>query len=71
MHRNDILALVTLLVGVASLAADSTFSGELTALFGVYTPKILAVLGLLGMVGSQVIRVLSVPTQAAPPQKGP
>lgn len=65
MHRNDVIALITLLVGIASLAADSTFSSELSALFGAATPKILAVLGILGTVGSQVIRILNVPTPAS------
>ncbi len=62
MHRNDILSLASLLVGIASLATDSAFSGALSSLLPGNAAKIaLAVLGILGMVASQVIRVYSVP----------
>ncbi len=63
MHRNDIVAVLLMVVGISSLTTDAAFQSELSSLFGSAAPKVLAVLGIVGTVGSQIIRILSVPTQ--------
>jgi hypothetical protein len=62
VHKIDALALLSTVVGVLSLATDATFSTELSTLFGAYAPKILALLSVLGLVCSQVLRVYGNPT---------
>ncbi len=60
LHRNDILSLASLLVGLASSAA------ALTPVLSSFLPAhvaniVLGVLGAVGILASQVIRVYSVP----------
>ena len=60
LHRNDILSLASLLVGLASSAA------ALTPVLSSFLPEhvaniILGALGVAGILASQVIRVYSVP----------
>lgn len=61
MDRNDIISLCSLVAGIGALAADVGFKSELTSLFGVHTPAVLAGVGLAGTIASQVVRILSVP----------
>lgn len=67
MHKNDVLSILSLVVGISSLATDAAFSNQLSTLLGGSAPGILAVLGLLGTVAAQVIRILSVPTSPSVP----
>jgi hypothetical protein len=61
-HPVDIAAILTTLVGVSALAADSTFQTELTSLFGAQAHKIVAIIGVLGLVSSQLLRVYGAPS---------
>ena len=63
MHKYDVLALLSVLVGVGSLSADTAFGTQLNALFGSHDATIaLSALGLLGIVASQILRVLGSPS---------
>lgn len=70
MHRNDVIAILSTLVGVASLASDGAFGTSLDTVLGSHIATIaLAALGIVGMVAGQVIRALNAPAQtpATPP----
>lgn len=75
MHKNDVLALCSTIVGIGSLAGDSTLGGYLDTALGNHATSItLAVIGALGVIAGQVLRVLGAPTTvtpAAPPQGAP
>lgn len=62
MHKIDLAAILTLIVGICSLSADATFSSSLSTLLGGHATQILAVLGVLGTVASTVLRVYGNPT---------
>jgi hypothetical protein len=64
MNRLDVAALATLAVGVSSLALDSTFKSNVSLMAGPHAPEILAAIGTVGMIGSQIIRVLGSPSTA-------
>ncbi len=61
-HPLDIASILSLIVGLSSIVADSVFQSSLTALFGSYSPKIVAALGLAGLISSQVLRVIGAPS---------
>lgn len=61
-HPLDIASLLSLLVGLSSIALDAAFQSNLTALFGSYSPKIVAGMGLAGLLASQVLRVIGAPS---------
>lgn len=62
MHKFDAIALLSTFVGVSSLATDATFSAQLSTLFGAHASTILALLGVLGVMAAQVLRVYGNPT---------
>lgn len=64
MHRIDLLAILSLIVGISSLSADATFSAQLSTMLGGHASQVLAVLGMLGTVASTVLRVYGNPTTA-------
>lgn len=80
MHKNDIIALLSTITGVCSLASDGAFGSALDKLVGSHAASIgLAALGVIGMVAGQIIRSLNVPAgstasvqppAAQPPQNG-
>jgi len=62
VHPLDLASILSLIVGLSSIVADSVFQSSLTAIFGSYSPKIVAFLGMAGMVSSQVLRVIGAPS---------
>ncbi len=62
IHPLDLASVLSLIVGLSSIVADSVFQSSLTAIFGSYSPKIVAVLGLAGTLASQVLRVIGAPS---------
>jgi hypothetical protein len=72
LNKQDLSAILLTVGGVASLAADTGFKADLIALFGPNVSGVLAVMGLVGLVSAQIVRVISNPsitTPAAEPQK--
>jgi hypothetical protein len=65
MHKLDIAALLSTLVGVSSLAADAGFQSALAPLLGGYAHQVLAVLALLGLISAQVLRAIGSPSTTA------
>lgn len=66
MHRNDLISLCSLLVGISSAVAVPSIGTSLNIVTAGHGPLALSILAVLGVVASQVIRVYSVPT---PPSK--
>ncbi len=64
MHRSDIISLCSMLVGIASAVSIPGFGDNLDAISGGHGKTLLSIIAVLGVVGAQVIRVLSNP--AAP-----
>jgi hypothetical protein len=62
MHKFDILAIITQFAGLTTLASDVTFQSSLSTLFGSASPKILAVIGLLAVLASTVLRIAGSPS---------
>lgn len=62
MHKLDLAAILSTLVGISALAADSSFKDALTALFGPETAHVLSILSIIGLVGGQVLRVIGSPS---------
>jgi hypothetical protein len=62
MHKADIIAILSRVAGLGILATDATFTSALTTLFGPYGTKIIAVIGLVAIIATDIIRVQSVPT---------
>jgi hypothetical protein len=62
MHKIDVFTLLSAIVGFASLSADAAFSGQVSLLFGTHGTTVLAVLGLVGTLAAQVLRILGNPT---------
>ncbi len=64
MHRNDILALASLIVGLASAFTVGTpGAAMLDTITAGHGALALAILGALGIIGNQVIRMLNAPAQ--------
>ena len=61
-HPLDIASILSLMVGLSSIALDSAFQSNLTALFGSYSPKIVAGIGMLGLLASQILRIYGAPS---------
>ena len=82
MTRNDIVALASTIAGVCALASAAGFQQSIDALAPGWGVKVVAVLGILGLVAGQITRTLSnpsppqgmvsvnAPKNAAPPQNG-
>jgi hypothetical protein len=62
VHKLDLAAILSTLVGISALAADSTFKGALTAILGPDTSHVLSILSIVGLVGGQVLRVVGSPS---------
>ncbi len=62
LHKLDIAALLSSLVGISSLATDAAFQTALAPLLGGNAHEVLAVLGLIGIVSSQVLRTIGAPS---------
>jgi hypothetical protein len=62
MTRNDIISLCAQIAGIAALASAAGFQGAIDAVFPGWGVKTVAVLGLVGLVAGQVVRVLSNPS---------
>lgn len=72
MHRSDILAVLSILVGVSSLAANQAFADQINILMPAHGRLIVASLGVIGLVSGQIIRVFSNPSPPpSPPQGNP
>jgi hypothetical protein len=67
MHKFDLFALLSAVVGFASLSADAAFSTQVSTLFGSNGTTVLAVLGMVGTLAAQVLRILGNPTTTTPP----
>ena len=72
LHKLDIASLLSTLVGISALATDAAFQTALAPLLGGSAHEVLAVLGLIGIVSSQVLRTIgspsTTPVGAAPAQ---
>jgi hypothetical protein len=66
VHKLDLAAVLSTLVGISALAADSTFKDALTTLLGPQTAPILSALSIIGLVGGQVLRVVGSPSGLRP-----
>ena len=63
MHRNDLLALLSVLIGIGSLATDAAFGAQINTIFGGHAGSIvLASIGAIGVIASQVLRVFGSPS---------
>lgn len=62
LHPLDLSAVLTTVIGVAALTANSVFQSELTALFGSWSPKITAFIGLTGLIAPILLRVHGAPS---------
>lgn len=62
MHKYDVAAILTIIVGIGSIATTAAFGQQLADLFGPVAPKVLAAIGLVSTVASVVLRVLSNPS---------
>ncbi len=62
MHRNDLISLCSLLVGISSAVAVPSVGSSLNVVTGGHGQLALSILAVLGVVAAQVIRVYSVPT---------
>lgn len=65
MHKLDVAAILSTLVGVGALATDSAFQGALVALLGHSAPQVLALLSVVALVGGQVLRAIGSPSMAS------
>lgn len=63
MHKLDIVAIISRIAGLSILASDATFASSINAIAGPYGPKIVAILGLVAVVATDIIRVIAVPTK--------
>jgi len=66
VHKLDLAAILSTLVGISALAADSSFKEALTALLGPQTGPVLSALSIIGLVGGQVLRVVGSPSGVSP-----
>jgi hypothetical protein len=65
MHKLDIAALLSTLVGVSSLAADAGFQAALAPLLGGHAQQALSIVALIGLVSAQVLRAIGSPSTTA------
>lgn len=63
MHSLDITAVLLRAAGLSTLVADQTFTSSINTLFGANGSKIIAVLALIAIIATDVIRVNTVPAQ--------
>jgi len=63
MHKNDLRALLLTFVGIGSLATDASFGKEIATIAGTGAPIVLAIVGVVGSVAAQILRVQGAPTQ--------
>lgn len=67
IHPADLIAVISRIAGLAAIATDITFQKSLTTLFGAQATTILAIIGLIGIIATDIIRVTNVPTQNGTP----
>lgn len=67
IHPADLIAILSRIAGLTAIATDMTFQKSLTTLAGPNATTILAVLGLVGIIATDIIRVTTVPTQNGTP----
>jgi hypothetical protein len=66
LHPLDTSAILTTIVGVSALTANSVFQAQLTAIFGSHTEQVLALLGLAGLIAPILLRVYGAPSVSPP-----
>lgn len=66
IHPLDTTAILTTIVGVSALTANSVFQAQLTAIFGSHTEQVLALLGLAGLIAPIILRVCGAPSTTSP-----
>jgi hypothetical protein len=66
VHPLDLSAILTTIVGVSALTANSVFQSQLTAIFGAHTQQALAVIGLAGLIAPILLRVYGAPSTTPP-----
>jgi hypothetical protein len=66
IHPLDTTAILTTIVGVSALTANSVFQTQLTALFGSHAEQVLALLGLAGLIAPIILRVCGAPSVSPP-----
>lgn len=64
MHKNDLLALLSCVAGVGSLATDVAFGSDLNKALGPHAAAVLAGIGATGLIANQLIRVLNAPAHS-------
>ncbi len=62
LHKLDLMALLARVAGLSILASDATFQSSIASLAGSYAPKIIAVLGLVSLLATDVLRIIGSPT---------
>jgi hypothetical protein len=62
LHPLDLSAVLTTIIGVSALTANSVFLGQLTAIFGSHTQQVLAIVGLAGLIAPVLLRVYGAPS---------
>lgn len=65
MHKNDLTAILTTIVGVGALATDAAFGTYLQTIFGSSANVILAGFGAAGLVAATIARVLGSPSSTS------
>jgi hypothetical protein len=69
MHWLDKLSLASISTGIIAIASDATFNDALANFPGSH--RVLGVIGIIGVVLSQVARIIGAPSQNDPPQAKP
>jgi len=62
MHRFDLAAILTIIVGIGALTTNAVFGDQLASVFGDHAKVIIGVIGLVSTVASVVLRVYSNPS---------
>jgi hypothetical protein len=62
MTRNDIISLCSTIVGICALASAAGFQQSIDSIAPGWGTKVVAVLGLAGLVAGQIVRTLSNPS---------
>lgn len=71
MHKFDIAAIASTVVGVSAIAASSPiFQSDITTLAGSHAPEWLAAISILGIVGGQAFRVAGSPSGSSSSVQG-
>lgn len=68
MHPIDFYAILTRVAGLGILATDTAFQQTITTLFGEHGTTVIAGIGFISILATDVLRVLANPTQT-PTQK--